>query len=78
LRAQLSLDDPLSWRVRTTGGQESHQLHAMSEANSLILLPDGAGVDAGERVSVLLIDPDRLNTDPSPVLNAPHGQLGAL
>jgi hypothetical protein len=34
---------PASWRVRTTGGQESHQLHAMSEANSLILLPDGDG-----------------------------------
>jgi molybdopterin molybdotransferase len=78
LRAQLTLDDPVSWRVRTTGGQESHQLHSMSEANSLILLPDGAGVDAGERVSVLLIDPDRLSSDMSLELNAPHGERGAL
>ena len=33
----------------------------MSEANSLILLPDGPGVRAGEQVNVLLIDPDRLS-----------------
>jgi molybdopterin molybdotransferase len=78
LRAQLTLDDPASWRVRTIGGQESHQLHSMSEANSLILLPDGPGVPAGAQVSVLLIDPDRLSSDSSPVLNAPLGQLGAL
>ncbi len=73
LRAQLMLDDPGSWHVRTTDGQESHQLHSMSVANALILLPDGAGVDAGERVSVLLIDPDRLSSDASPALNAPRG-----
>jgi molybdopterin molybdotransferase len=78
LRAQLTPDDAAAWRVRTTGGQESHQLHSMSEANSLILLPDGAGVHAGERVSVLLIDPDRLSSDSSPVLNAPHRRQGAL
>jgi len=78
LRAQLTLDDAASWHVRTTDGQESHQLHSMSEANSLILLPDGAGVDAGERVSVLLIDPDRLSSDTSPVLHAPQGRPGGL
>ncbi len=78
LRAQLTLDDPASWRVRTTGGQESHQLHAMAEANALILLPDGAGVDAGEQVSVLLIDPDRLGADSSPVLRAPHQPTGGV
>jgi molybdopterin molybdotransferase len=72
LRADVSLDGPSSWRVRTTGGQESHQLHSMSEANSLILLPDGTGVDAGEPVDVLLIDPDRLRLDTSLVLHVPH------
>jgi molybdopterin molybdotransferase len=77
LRAQLTLDEAESWRVRTSGGQESHQLHAMSEADSLILLPDGAGVDAGERVRVLLIDPDRLTSDLSPTLNAPRNRPGA-
>ena len=55
----------------TTGGQESHQLHSMSEANSLILLPDGLGVSAGEQVDVLLIDPDRLGLDTSLALPAP-------
>ena len=77
LRAHVSLDGPPSWRVRTTSGQESHQLHSMSEANSLILLPDGTGVDAGELVDVLLIDPDRLRVDTSLVLNVPHGQTEA-
>jgi molybdopterin molybdotransferase len=77
LRAHVSLDDLTSWRVSTTDGQESHQLRSMSEANSLILLPDGTGVLAGERVTVLLIDPDRLSPDTSIVLHAPHGRLGA-
>jgi molybdenum cofactor synthesis domain-containing protein len=77
LRAHVYLDDPASWRVRTTGGQESHQLHAMSEANSLILLPNGGGVHAGERVDVLLIDPDRLSPDTSLVLQAPPSLLEA-
>jgi molybdopterin molybdotransferase len=78
LRAQLTLEDAGSWRVRTTGGQESHQLHAMSEANSLILLPDGPGVTAGAQVKVLMIDPDRLNSDSSLVLRAPRAELGAV
>jgi molybdenum cofactor synthesis domain-containing protein len=78
VRAHVSLDDPASWHVRTTSGQESHQLHSMSEANSLILLPDGTGVHAGEPVSVLLIDPDRLSPDTSLVLNAPHAQPESL
>jgi molybdopterin molybdotransferase len=77
LRAHLTLEDAGSWRVRTTGGQESHQLHAMSEANSLILLPDGVGVHVGEQVNVLLIDPDRLSPDTSIVLQAPSGPLEA-
>jgi molybdenum cofactor synthesis domain-containing protein len=76
LRAHVDLVDRFSWRVCTTGGQESHQLHSMSEANSLILLPDGTGVQAGEPINVLLIDPDRLNSDTSLVLNAPRVRLG--
>jgi molybdenum cofactor synthesis domain-containing protein len=77
LRAHLSLVDPASWRVRTTGGQESHQLHSMSEANSLILLPDGTGAHAGDPVTVLLIDIDRVSPDASLALLAPAGQGGA-
>ena len=46
----------------------------MSEANSLILLPDGVGVRAGEQVDVLLIDPDGLSPDTSLALQAPASQ----
>ena len=41
-------------RVRPSGGQESHMLMAMAQANALALLPDGDGVRAGGRVEVLL------------------------
>jgi molybdenum cofactor synthesis domain-containing protein len=61
LRAQVSLQHDGTWRVRTTERQESHQLHAMSEANGLLRLPDGTGAQAGEQVEVMLIDPDRLD-----------------
>jgi molybdopterin molybdotransferase len=78
LRARLTLDDASTWHVSTTGGQESHQLHSMSEANALVLLPDGPGVAAGEEVRVLLIDPDRMTSDSSLALNVPRHQTGAL
>ncbi len=63
LRALVTLDRQGSWLVRTTGGQESHQLHAMAEANALLLLPDGGGVTAGGQVDVVLLDPGRLGAD---------------
>lgn len=63
LRARVTLDSDGAWRVRAAKGQESHQLHAMAEANALILMPDGDGVRAGDEVGVLLIDPERLSTD---------------
>jgi len=45
--------------VRPLGGQMSHHLHAMAEANALALLPDGDGVGGGADVpTVLLSDPD--------------------
>src|ERR1017187_4945032 len=34
-------------RVRLSGGQDSHMLRAMAQANALALLPDGDGVRAG-------------------------------
>jgi molybdenum cofactor synthesis domain-containing protein len=74
LRARVRVDDQGSWRVRTTVGQESHQLHAMAEANSLILLPDGMGAHAGQPVSVLLVDPDSVSSDTSVVLHAPRSR----
>ena len=39
--------------VRDTGPQGSHQLAATAAANGLALVPDGTGVDAGDRVDVL-------------------------
>lgn len=65
LRGWLRVDRLGSLCVSTTQGQESHQLQSMSEANALILLPDGNGAAAGEHVEVLLIDPDRVSSDAS-------------
>ena len=68
LRARITLDDRGGWHVRTTGGQESHQLHAMSEANALILLPDGTGARAGDLVDVMVLDTDDLTEHGSTLL----------
>ncbi len=45
------------WHVRVTGPQASHQLAATAAANSLALIPDGDGVDAGAEVDVLFLWP---------------------
>ena len=42
-------------RVRSSGGQGSHQLGAMARADGLAVLPDGDGVAAGEPVEVMLL-----------------------
>lgn len=47
-------------RVRPSGGQDSHMLRAMADANALAVLPDGDGVAAGDAVEILLLDADRL------------------
>ena len=41
--------------VRSSGGQGSHLLRAMSLANALAVLPDGDGVQAGETVRTYLL-----------------------
>ncbi len=56
LRARVTLDREGRFRVRTTDGQESHQLKSMADANALILLPDGNGKRSGEPVDVLLLE----------------------
>jgi molybdenum cofactor synthesis domain-containing protein len=43
------------WHVRSAGGQGSHQLAALAAANGLAVIPDGDGVDVGERVRVMLL-----------------------
>jgi molybdopterin molybdotransferase len=47
--------------VRPSGGQGSHQLRAMAEANALAIVPDGVSIDAGQPVRVLVVDPDALD-----------------
>ncbi|ADC72599.1 molybdenum cofactor synthesis domain protein [Thioalkalivibrio sp. K90mix] len=52
-RAVLATDDR-GWTVRSAGGQSSHQLRAMSEANAYIVLPrESDGARVGEWVEVL-------------------------
>lgn len=63
LRARVTLDRLGRWRVTTADKQESHQLHAMAMSNGLALIPDGTGARVGDHVDVMLIDPDRLETE---------------
>jgi molybdenum cofactor synthesis domain-containing protein len=63
VRARISLDAQGAWRVRPMVGQDSHQLRAMADANSLAVLPDGEGVGAGGQVEVLLTEPEGLIAD---------------
>ncbi|WP_019024850.1 MULTISPECIES: gephyrin-like molybdotransferase Glp [unclassified Thioalkalivibrio] len=52
-RAVLATDDR-GWIVRSAGGQSSHQLRAMSQANAYIVLPrESDGARVGEWVEVL-------------------------
>ncbi|MGH3578976.1 MAG: molybdopterin-binding protein, partial [Mycobacterium sp.] len=60
VRAVVRLDEGGRWRLRPMTGQDSHQLLAMADANSLAVLPDGEGIGAGGRVEALLTDPERL------------------
>ena len=43
------------YRVRSAGGQGSHQLSAMAAADALAVLPDGPGAQDGDQVEVLLL-----------------------
>ena len=60
LRVVARVDAEGNLWVRPSGGQGSHQLRSLAGANGLAVLPDGESVDAGERVRVLLVDPDAL------------------
>ncbi len=44
-----------TFRVASAGAQGSHHLTAMADANALVVLPDGDGVAAGDRVDVRLL-----------------------
>ncbi len=42
-------------RVRSAGGQGSHQLSGLAFANGLAIVPDGDGLDTGDRVRVIML-----------------------
>lgn len=48
-------EGPDGRRVRPSGGQGSHQLAAMADADALAVLPDGPGVPAGSAIEVLVL-----------------------
>ncbi len=43
------------YRVRSAGGQGSHQLSAMAAADALAMLPDGDGLEADDPVELLIL-----------------------
>ena len=53
-RVMVSLVDG-SYRVQPAGGQGSHQLSFMAEADALAVLPDGTGVQEGDFVEIILL-----------------------
>jgi molybdenum cofactor synthesis domain-containing protein len=60
VRAWATVDAGGGLHVQPSGGQDSHQLKAMADANALVVLPDGGGARAGDEVDVLVFDADRL------------------
>lgn len=64
LRVWLTAAPDGTLRAASSGAQGSHQMTAMARANGLALLPDGAGVKAGEDVAVLLLDGGGLGSGP--------------
>lgn len=46
-----------TYRVRSSGAQGSHHMASMAAANALAVLPDGATIEAGTAVRVLLLAP---------------------
>lgn len=54
VRARMGSDGRLE--LRSAGGQGSHQLTAMADADALALLPDGDGPEPGDEVEVILLD----------------------
>jgi molybdenum cofactor synthesis domain-containing protein len=60
LRVVAGVDATGRLHVRPSGGQDSHQLRSLADANALAILPDGPGARAGDEVEVLLLDGERL------------------
>jgi molybdopterin molybdotransferase len=59
VRSRAVCDARGTWHVSPLRAQESHQLHAMAEADALAVIPDGTGIAASAEVEILLLDPSR-------------------
>jgi molybdopterin biosynthesis enzyme len=57
MRVRAAFDSDGRLQLSSTGGQGSHQLHAMAVANALAIVPPGQEVAAGDSVPVLLFGP---------------------
>ena len=57
LRVQAGVQGDGRYHVRSAGGQGSHQLYAMAQADALAVVAPGAVVAAGDTVEVLLLRP---------------------
>ncbi|HMC41096.1 MAG TPA: gephyrin-like molybdotransferase Glp, partial [Acidimicrobiales bacterium] len=57
VRVSTRFDDEGRLRVRSAGGQGSHQLYAMAHADALAVSPPGVDVGSGDAVSVLRLTP---------------------
>lgn len=55
-RVVLNQEADGAWRVRSAGGQGSHQLSVMATANGLAIVPDGDGIGVGGVVEVMQLD----------------------
>ena len=60
MRVTLRVGADGAFLVRPSGGQGSHMLVAAARGNAFALVPDGAGMDAGEPVDVMVWDGDEL------------------
>jgi molybdopterin molybdotransferase len=57
VRVSTHFDDDGRLRVASSGGQGSHQLHAMARADSLAVSPPGIDISPGDTVGVLRLTP---------------------
>jgi molybdopterin molybdotransferase len=57
VRVVTSFGDDGRLRVRSSGGQGSHQLYAMAQADALAISPPGVDVAKGDTVAVLRLTP---------------------
>ncbi len=60
VRVIASLDESGVLHARSSGGQNPHLLYSMAQANALAVLPDGEGLNVGERVRLILTAPGRV------------------